>query len=87
MKVIGKKVAFSYNGRRIEREVLEVCDIIDGTWIGSLGFEHEDNDHSDSFQIHGNTNNHQEPLMCGLVIQYDSEDGSRHGFISEMEVL
>ena len=85
--VVGRKVAFQYNGKRYEREVVEVCDIILGTWIGDLGFEEEDNDHSDSFLIHGNTTDKRVPLMQGLVVQYDSEDGSRHGYVREVEVL
>lgn len=85
--VVGRKVAFQYNGKRYEREVVEVCDIILGTWVGDLGFEQEDNDHSDSFLIHGNTTDKRVPLMQGLVVQYDSEDGSRHGYVREVEVL
>ena len=85
--VVGRKVAFQYNGKRYEREVVEVCDIILGTWVGNLGFEQEDNDHSDSFLIHGNTTDKRVPLMQGLVVQYDSEDGSRHGYVREVEVL
>ena len=85
--VVGRKVAFQYNGKRYEREVTEVCDIILGTWVGDLGFEQEGNDHSDSFLIHGDTTDKRVPLMQGLVVQYDSEDGSRHGYVREVEVL
>ena len=31
--VVGRKVAFQYNGNRYVREVTEVCDIIHGTWV------------------------------------------------------
>ena len=85
--VIGRKVAFQYNGKRYEREVTEVCDIIHGTWVGDLGFEQDNNSHSDSFLIHGNTTDKRVPLMQGLVVQYDSEDGNRHGYVREVEVL
>ena len=85
--VVGKKVAFSYNGKRYEREITEVCDMIYETWVGDIGFEREDDSHSDSFLIHGMRLEDGTPVMQQLVIQYDSEDGSRHGYISHVEVL
>lgn len=79
--VEGKKVAFTYNGKKYEREITSVMDVILGTWIGDIGFEIEDDFESDSFIIHGNTDKDNIPIMEGLVIQYDSQDETRHGYI------
>lgn len=87
MGVVGQKVAFNYMGKRYVRKVIEVCDVILGTWVGDLGWSEDGNCHSDSFLIHGETNDKKEPLMQGLDIQYDSADGNRHGYIREVEVL
>ena len=86
-RVVGKQVAFTYNDKRIVRTISEIMDVIHETWCGDLGFENPDNSHSDSFIIHGNTDEKNLPLMQGLVVQYDSEDGSRHGYISDVEEI
>ena len=80
--VVGKKVSFDYNGKHMEKEVQEVVDVIHGTWVGDLGFEDDNDDTSDSFLIHGNTDENNLPIMEGLVVQYDSADGTRHGYVN-----
>ena len=79
--VEGKQIVFTYKGTLFVRPVLEVCDVIHGTWIGDLGFENNNDSHTDSFMVHGNTNDSHIPLMEGLIVQYDSEDGTRHGYL------
>lgn len=86
-RVEGKEVSFAYNGKVITRKVNELCDVIFGTWVGDLGFEDESDTHSDSFIIHGNTDDDNLPIMEGLAIQYDSADGSRHGYVREVNVI
>ena len=86
-KVEGKKVSFAYNGETYVRKVNELLDVIFGTWVGDLGFEDENDTNSDSFIIHGNTGDNNLPIMEGLVIQYDSADGKRHGYIWEVNVI
>ena len=85
--VEGKKVSFTYNGKTYVRKVHELLDVIFGTWVGDLGYEDENDTNSDSFIIHGNTDNNNLPIMEGLVIQYDSADGKRHGYIREVNVI
>ena len=85
--VVGRKVAFDYNGKHYEKEIVEICEVYWESWVGDLGYEEDGNDHSDSFLIHGNVDGEKNPLMQGLCIQYDSEDGSRHGYIQNVEVL
>jgi hypothetical protein len=85
--VIGRKVAFDYNGKRYEKEITEIFKVYWNSWVGDLGFEDDGNDHSDSFLIHGDVDEKKNPLMQGLTIQYDSKDGSRHGYIQNLEVL
>lgn len=86
-KVEGKEVSFIYNGQTYVRKVNELLDVIFGTWVGDLGFEDENDTNSDSFIIHGNTDDNNLPIMEGLVIQYDSADGKRHGYIWEVNVI
>lgn len=81
-RVVGKKVSFDYNGKHMEKEVQEVVDVIHGTWVGDLGFEDDNDSNSDSFILHGNTDENHLPLMEGLVVQYDSADGTRHGYVN-----
>jgi hypothetical protein len=81
-RVVGKKVSFDYNGKHMEKEVQEVVDVIHGTWIGDLGFEDDNDSNSDSFILHGNTDENNLPIMEGLVVQYDSADGTRHGYVN-----
>lgn len=81
-RVVGKKISFDYNGKRMEKEVQEVVDVILGTWVGDLGFEDDNDSTSDSFILHGNTDKNNLPIMEGLVVQYDSSDGTRHGYIN-----
>lgn len=81
-RVVGKKVSFDYNGKHMEKEIQEVVDIILGTWVGDLGFEDDNDSNSDSFILHGNTDKNNFPLMEGLAVQYDSADGTRHGYIN-----
>lgn len=85
--VEGKEVSFTYNGKTYVRKVNELLDVIFGTWVGDLGFENENDTDSDSFIIHGNTDVYNLPIMEGLVIQYDSADGKRHGYIREVNVI
>lgn len=85
--VVGKKVTFTYNGKSITRGIKEVVDVIHGTWCGDLGYEDDNDDNTDSFLIHGDTSNDNMPMMKGLVIQYDSNDGTRHGYISHIEII
>jgi hypothetical protein len=86
-KVEGKEVSFTYNGKTYVRKVHELLDVIFGTWVGDLGYEDENDTHSDSFIIHGNTDDNNLPIMEGLVIQYDSADGKRHGYVREVNVI
>jgi hypothetical protein len=86
-RVEGKRVAFMYKGKRVVKEVKEIMDVILGTWVADLGFEDDNDDSTDSFIMHGNTDESHLPQMQGLVVQYDSEDGSRHGYVREVEVL
>jgi hypothetical protein len=81
-RVVGKKVSFDYNGKHMEKEVQEVVDVIHGTWVGDLGFEDDNDSNSDSFILHGNTDENNLPIMEGLVVQYDSADGTRHGYVN-----
>lgn len=81
-RVVGKKVSFNYNGKHMEKEVQEIVDVILGTWVGDLGFEDDNDSTSDSFLLHGNTDENNLPVMEGLVVQYDSADGTRHGYVN-----
>jgi len=81
-RVVGKKVSFDYDGKHMEKEVQEVVDVIHGTWVGDLGFEDDNDSNSDSFILHGNTDENNLPIMEGLVVQYDSADGTRHGYVN-----
>lgn len=81
-RVVGKKVSFDYNGKHMEKEIQEVVDVILGTWVGDLGFEDDNDSASDSFILHGNTGENNLPIMEGLVVQYDSADGTRHGYVN-----
>ena len=81
-RVVGKKVSFNYNGKHMEKEVQEIVDVILGTWVGDLGFEDDNDSTSDSFLLHGNTDENNLPIMEGLVVQYDSADGIRHGYVN-----
>ena len=84
--VVGKNVTFTYNGKNITRSIKEILSVTDGTWCGDLGYEDDNDDRTDSFIIHGDTNESNIPIMQGLVIQYDSIDGNRHGYIRVKEV-
>lgn len=81
-RVVGKKVSFGYNGKHMEKGVQEIVDVILGTWVGDLGFEDDNDSTSDSFIVHGNTGENNLPIMEGLVVQYDSADGKRHGYVN-----
>lgn len=85
--VEGRSVAFTYKGINYVRPVYELCDIILGTWVGDLGYEDNDDTNTDSFIIHGNTDEIGCPQMSGLVVQYDSQNGERHGYIRNVRVL
>lgn len=86
-RVEGKSVAFTYRGINYVRPVCELCAIILGTWVGDLGYEDNNDSNTDSFLIHGNTDENGLPQMSGLVVQYDSQNGERHGYIRNVKVL
>lgn len=85
--IVGRKVAFNYMGKRYEKEIVELYHKFWDSWCGDLGFADDSDDKSDGFLIHGDTDENRNLLMQGLVVQYDSCDGMRHGYIKEVEVL
>jgi hypothetical protein len=86
--IIGRKVAFTYKGKRYEKEIKEIIKSWFDTWIGDLGYEDDNDDQTDGFLIHGLVNEDKEMVMEQLAVQYDSAFSPfRHGYIREVEVL
>ena len=79
MVKVGTSVFFTYDGEEYEREIESVTKYKNYSWIGDLGFGG-----NVMFLVHGNLDEHGEPIMEGLVIQVDGvNDSTIHEYVRD----